>query len=104
MKGDWMSVTVLATAIMLSAVGLVYVKHSSRNLSFTFQQLNNIQDKLQVEWGQLQIELGTWSHHGRVERIARQQLHMQIPPISQMVIVKASMTSFDHNRSMMGVN
>jgi cell division protein FtsL len=41
-----------------------------------------------VEWGQLQLEQGTWATHSRVERIARKKLHMVNPKMEAVVIVK----------------
>jgi len=32
-----------------------------------------------VEYGQLQIEQSTWAMPARIEKIGREQLHMQLP-------------------------
>ncbi len=44
---------------------------------------------LEVEWGQLQLEQGTWSGHARIEKLAREQLKMQPPETDQMIALDA---------------
>jgi cell division protein FtsL len=41
----------------------------------------------EVEFGQLQLEQSTWSMPARVEKIAREQLHMQVPGAGRVEIV-----------------
>jgi len=52
------------------------------------QVLEKARDQMNVEWGQLQLEQGAWATHSRVERIARKDLHMVIPKMESVVIVK----------------
>ena len=35
--------------------------------------------KRDIEYGQLQLELSTWATHPRIEKIARDRLHMVTP-------------------------
>jgi cell division protein FtsL len=54
-------------------------QHRGRKL---FQDLEGEQERarqLDVEYGQLQLELSTWATHPRVEKIARERLHMVTP-------------------------
>ena len=47
-----------------------------------FQALEAEQDKarqLDIEYGQLQIEMSTWATHPRLEKIARERLRMVMP-------------------------
>lgn len=70
---------ILLVILALCATGLVTSQHQARKL---FSQLEKEQERsrqLDVEWGQLQIEQNTWAMHGRVERVARQALHMDVP-------------------------
>lgn len=70
---------ILLAILALCAIGLVTSQHQARKL---FSQLEKEQERarqLDVEWGQLQIEQSTWAMHGRVERVARQALHMGVP-------------------------
>jgi cell division protein FtsL len=52
------------------------------------QELERTRDAMNVEWGQLQLEQGTWATHSRVERIARRRLHMVVPEAESMVIIR----------------
>lgn len=70
---------VLALLLVLCALGVVTSQHKARKL---FQALEHEQEKarqLDVEYGQLQLELSTWATHPRIEKIARERLHMRLP-------------------------
>jgi cell division protein FtsL len=80
-------VGLLSLAVFASALGVVYVKHTSRKLFGDLQALERGRDALNVEWGQLQLEQSTWATHGRVESAARERLHMQVPAADAIVLV-----------------
>ena len=44
-------------------------------------------DRLEIEWGQLQLEQSAWSTHAFVENLAATNLHMHIPPPAQIEVV-----------------
>lgn len=77
-----------ALAVFVSALGVVYAQHESRKLFVQLQDLTEVRDALSVEWGQLQLEQSTWATDGRIERIARKDLNMQLPQSGSVVIVK----------------
>ncbi len=83
-----MVLVILVLAVLASAVAVVDVKHENRKRFVTLQGLEKVRDQMNVEWGQLQLEQGTWATHSRVERIARKKLHMVIPKMENVVIVK----------------
>ena len=71
---------ILLLAVVLCAMAVVTSQHHARKL---FQALEAEQDKarqLDIEYGQLQIEMSTWATHPRVEKIARERLRMVAPP------------------------
>jgi cell division protein FtsL len=70
----------LFVAVVASAIAGVYAKHESRKLFTELQKLSNERDRMEVDWGRLQIEQSTWSTYGRVEQLAREQMQMQMPP------------------------
>jgi len=72
-------ILVLVIAVMASAIASVYAKHQSRKLFTDLQALSTERDRMEVEWGKLQIEQSTWSTYGRVEQLAREQMDMQAP-------------------------
>jgi cell division protein FtsL len=74
----------LLMAAIACALGVVTSQHKARKL---FVELQNEKDKAQqmeVEWGQLQLEQSTWAMPARVEKIASQKLHMQLPRNGQI--------------------
>lgn len=82
-----MGMTLLVTALMSSALGVVYSKHESRKLFVELQGLESQQDKLNVEWGRLQLEQSTWATDGRIDKAAQSRLDMIIPPADAIVVV-----------------
>lgn len=77
----------LGLAVMVSALAVVYAKFQSRVLFAELQDLNKAQDKMDVEWGQLQLEQSTKSTHGRIESQARQRLGMVLPMPEHVVVI-----------------
>jgi cell division protein FtsL len=65
-------------------------QHASRGAQplHELQRLTRERDELDIEWGQLQLEQSTWATHGRVERVARDDLRMVIPQASDLRIVQ----------------
>ena len=83
-----LAVAVLWLAVLGSALGVVYAKHEARSRFNELQKLTQVRDDLDIEWGQLQLEQSTWATHGRVERVAREELRMFIPQASDLRIVQ----------------
>ena len=83
-----MVVAALWLAVLGSSLGVVYAKQEARSRFNELQQLVKARDDLDIEWGQLQLEQSTWATHGRVERLARDDLHMVIPQASDLRIVQ----------------
>lgn len=72
------NVFLLLVAVICS-LGVVTSQHRARKL---FQALEAEQERvrqLDVEYGQLQLEMSTWANHPRIEQIARARLHMVTP-------------------------
>lgn len=84
---QWVIFLGLLTAVAGTSVGLVYTKHVNRKMFVELSGLQKSRDRLMTELGQLQLEHSTWSTHGRVERIARQQLHMNNPRFDVVEII-----------------
>lgn len=77
----------LAVLVLVSAIAVIQAKHESRKRFAQLQDLEKVRDKMNVEWGQLQLEQGTWATHSRVERIARRRLNMHVPDAESTVII-----------------
>ena len=51
------------------------------------QELKDEANELETEWGQLLIEQSTFGVEGRIEEKAASQLLMQVPDLSEIVMV-----------------
>jgi len=78
---------VLWLAALGSAAGAIYVKHRARELFVELEKANGARDRLEIEWGQLQLEQSAWSTHAFVENVAITQLRMTTPPPAQVEVV-----------------
>ena len=70
---------ILLLIAVVCALGVVTSQHRARKL---FQELEAEQERakvLDVEFGQLQLELSTWATPTRIEKIARDRLKMRTP-------------------------
>lgn len=79
---------VLVVALVASAIGVIDAVHRNRVLFAQLQQLRQQRDRLNVEWGRLQLEESTWATHARIEQVARKQLDMAMPKRIERVVVK----------------
>jgi cell division protein FtsL len=72
----------LLLIVVFCALGVVTSQHRGRKL---FQALEAEQERarqLDIEYGQLQLEMSTWANHPRIEKIARDRLRMVTPDSS----------------------
>lgn len=77
----------LLLVLVVCALALVTSQHQARKL---FQELEREQERarqLDVEYGQLQLEMSTWATHSRIEKIARDRLRMVQPDAAGRAVV-----------------
>jgi cell division protein FtsL len=77
-----------ALVCVLSAMAMVYTKHESRRLFVELESLTDERDRLNIEWGQLQIEQSTWATHARIEKVATDDLSLVRPDSSEIFIIE----------------
>lgn len=82
-----LAVTLLALAVFVSAIGVVFSVHKSRKLFVQLQSLQAARDAMDVEWGRLQLEQSTWATDARIEELAANKLDMSIPSPGAVVMV-----------------
>ena len=84
----------LALLAILVACALLVVtsQHKARKLYVELQKAQELGKQIEVEWGQLQLEQGTWAMHARIEKIAAGQLMMHVPPASRVQVVPPEST------------
>jgi cell division protein FtsL len=80
----------LLVSLMASALYLVQVQYESRRLYAEVERAQNEARKLEVEHERLQVDKRAQATPGRVERLAKEQLHMKpaTPAITQYVTLK----------------
>ena len=77
----------LLALLTVCALGLVTSQHKARKLFGELEREQEQAKQLDVEWGQLQLEQSTWAMHARVEKIARDRLHMRVPEAARTQVV-----------------
>jgi cell division protein FtsL len=82
------TVFLLVLGVIVSCIGVVYARHEGRKQFVELQALVYEKDRMDVEWGQLQLEQSTLTTQGQVEHAARSRLGMISPAPDQMVILK----------------
>jgi len=81
------SVAVLAVAVAVTGVVVIHVEHQARQLFVELESLNRERDRLQVDWGRLQLEESTWATHGLIEEIARERLNLRQVDADEIILV-----------------
>jgi cell division protein FtsL len=54
------------------------------------QNEKELAQQMEVEWGKLQIEQSTLAMPARVEKLARQQLQMHMPPSDEIRYIRVN--------------
>lgn len=78
----------LLLAVVMCALSVVTSQHKARKLYIELQQEKEHAQQMDVEWGQLQLEQSTWAAPARVEKIAAQQLLMQLPKNGEVQFIR----------------
>ncbi|HYE39634.1 MAG TPA: cell division protein FtsL [Ramlibacter sp.] len=83
---------VLLLAVLASALYLVRVQYDSRRLYAEIERAEGDFRKLEIEHERLQVAKRAQATAGRVEKLAREQLHMRpaTPAITQYVTLKGA--------------
>lgn len=80
----------LLLVAVICALSVVTSQHKARKL---FQALEGEQDRarqLDIEFGQLQLELQTWATSPRIEKIAHEKLRMGTPAPAKVITATAT--------------
>jgi len=78
---------VLLVILVLCALSLVTSRHQARRLFIELERAQAEQRNYETEYGQLQLEQSTWGMPARVEKVAREQLRMQLPSAARTEVV-----------------
>lgn len=78
----------LLAAVVLCALSVVTSQHKARKLFIELQKEKELAQRMDVEWGQLQLEQSTWATPARVEEVAVKKLQMQLPKNGQVQFIR----------------
>lgn len=81
-------IALLLMILLVSGISVIFTTFKQRLLLNELQGLENQRNELQVQWGQMLIEQSTFSLEGRIERKAVEELQMELPEISDIVMVR----------------
>ena len=84
---QWGVLFVCQGLVVLSAIGVIQSKQQCRTLFAELQRLDGERDHLDNEWSKLLLEQSAWSSDGRIDQIARDDLHMKIPDPKATIMV-----------------
>ena len=81
--------TSMVTTILLSALGVIYIKEQARSLLSDVARLQSTQNRLQVRQGQLLLEENTLIAQKRLEAVAQNKLAMELPKTIKTISVSS---------------
>lgn len=87
-RQPFLLVIVFAAVCVISAMAIVYTKHESRKLFVELERLTDERDRLNIEYGQLQIEQSTWATHARIEQVANEDLALVRPDSTEIYVIE----------------
>ncbi len=77
----------LLAVLVACALSLVTSRHQARKLFVDVEREQARSRGYEIEYGQLQLEQSTWAMPARVDKIAREQLRMQLPGAGRVEVV-----------------
>ena len=80
----------LLFALVFCALSLVTSRHQARKLFVELEREQTLARTYDVEYGQLQLEQSTWAMPARIEKVAREQLKMQLPGPGRIQVMDGS--------------
>lgn len=83
-----MLIVLLLVLNMSSAVGVIYVKHLSRQAMSQLQSLEKTADLEQHRWTQLLLEQGTWANYSVIQQKAIDSLGMINPDPAKIFVLE----------------
>lgn len=86
--GQRLLLAALCLGVMASSLGVVASTHQVRQQVDRLEQLRRESVQLDIERGQYLLEHSTWAAYGRIERIANDELNLQVPNSDQLVVVE----------------
>lgn len=81
-------VLIMLIAIVISALGCVYIKDLNRRLFINYQEQLQIYQKLEVDKGELMLEVSALSNPARMQQLAAKYWNMEMPASEEVILIK----------------
>ena len=81
-------ILIVLTAVIGSALGVVYTRHDSRRAAVQLGMLEDTRDAFIAEWSRLQLEQAWLADASHIESKARDRLGMQTPEKTVILVVE----------------
>lgn len=80
-------VSAMVLVLLVSAIGVVYAAHLTRQQYSEIQALERDRDHLDSEYEKLLLEQSAWADYSRVDRVSREELQMGAPAAEDIIVV-----------------
>lgn len=87
-RASTLGLCIMLAVVLVSGLSVVLKTHENRFAFNELQELKEHANSLEVEWGQLLIEQSTFGVEGKIEQKAVEQLDMQVPELSNIVMLR----------------
>jgi cell division protein FtsL len=81
-------ILVLLAGVIGCAFGVVYARQESRRLFTEYNELTKERDRLNFEFGRLELERATKAEINGIEKVARGELGMISPSAANTMVIK----------------
>ncbi len=88
MNARLLAILIVLTAVIVSALGVVYTRHDSRRAAVELGMLEDERDAYIAEWSRLQLEQAWLADASHIESKARDSLGMQTPENTVILVVE----------------
>ena len=88
LRSAYLCTTLFLALLFISALSVVYVKDFNRRLFIEYQAIEMERNELQVDFGKLLLEQGTWSAQSRIQDIAQEKLEMRVPALEDVHLIR----------------
>ena len=88
MNARLLVILIVLTAVIVSALGVVYTRHDSRRAAVELGMLEDERDAYIAEWSRLQLEQAWLADASHIESKARDSLGMQTPENTVILVVE----------------
>jgi cell division protein FtsL len=83
-----LKILVLIFLLLLSSFGMIYIKDLNRRLFITYNKLQVQGEQLRAANNKLLLGYSACTAQSRIQKVAQDRLHMQIPPPAEVVVIK----------------